>query len=169
MADLEWTSVLRKTESGIDAIKVRDHALTPKQRMLLIMVDGVKTVAQLLKGAPKPDEDHAVYAELLTNGYVSELDIPKPVELPEPAAAPQPVVARPVSNASDASLTAGVRRATHALEDLLGPDCTHFCLQLEKCRSLEEFTAKVNELRDVVASVRSAKKADEFAAKALNP
>src|SRR3990167_8183090 len=93
MADLELTFVLRKTESGINAIKVRDHALTSRQRMLLIMVDGTKTVAGLLKGTPKPDEDLAVYSELLAGGFVSALDIPQPVEVPAPVAALQPVVA----------------------------------------------------------------------------
>ena len=56
MNDLDLASVLRKTAAGIDAIKLRERAVTPKMRMLLIMVDGVKTGAEVLKLVPNADE-----------------------------------------------------------------------------------------------------------------
>lgn len=159
MADLELKSVLRKSESGVNAIKLRDRALTPKQRMLLIVVDGTKTVEELVKPMPDPDEARQLLAELLAAGYVCEPDLPSPV-----SSAPA-VVAR-VS--STASLQAAIQRTTRLLENLLGPTCEPLCLQLEKCKNIDEFTTKVQELRRIVASMRSEKKADEFISAAFN-
>ena len=55
MTDLDTHSVLRKTEAGVNAIKLRDRSLTPKSRMLLIVVDGHKSVGELTKARPGPD------------------------------------------------------------------------------------------------------------------
>ena len=64
-------------------------------------------------------------------------------------------------------LRTSARRATKVLEDLLGPACEPLALQLEKCKSVAELEAKIQELRPVVASMRSEKKAEEFVAAAL--
>ena len=157
MADLNLTSVLRKTESGVNAIKIRDRALTPKQRMLLIQVDGAKSVAELLKSLSSPDETRQILGELLSTGYVHEPDLPKTVAKPAPVAAKAP----------DASVKPAVQRASRLLEGLLGPASEPLCLQLEKCTSLEQLTAKVQDIRQVVVSMRSEKKADEFVAAVL--
>ena len=69
---------------------------------------------------------------------------------------------------SDAtSLKLAIRRATRFLEDTLGPTSAGMCLQLEKCASGSEFTARILDIRRVVASVKSEKKADEFVTVAL--
>lgn len=159
MTDLDLTAVLRKTESGIDAIKLRDRALTPKQRMLLIMVDGTKTVADLVKPMTSPEEGLQLLGELLTSGHVCKPEVPKVL------AKPAPVLAR-VS--SQALLSAAIQRTTRLLENLLGPTCEPLCLQLEKCKNMDEFAAKVQDLRRIVAAMRSEKKADEFLSAALN-
>lgn len=163
MADLDLTSVLRKTESGVSAIKLRDRALTPKHRMMLIVVDGVKTVGELLKPMSNAEEARQVLGELLSSGFVCELDLPKP-NLPTPAMA-----AMANSKASAVSLKAAIRRATRQLEDMLGPSSEALCLQLEKCTSYEQFIDKVNDLHGIVTAMRSGKKADEFVAAALRP
>lgn len=161
MTDLELGSVLRKTESGVDAIKLRDRTLTPKLRMMLIVVDGSKTVAQLVQPMPDPIETRQVLAALLSLGYVCQLDLPKVTPLPVLATAPR--------DTPDPSLKAAIRRTTRLLEDLLGPTCEPLCLQLEKCSSFDQFTAKVHDLRRIVAAMRSEKKAEEFLGAALGP
>ena len=161
MADLVLTSVLRKTESGVTAIKLRDRALTPKHRMMLIVVDGAKTVDELLKPMPNPEETRQVLGELLSSGFVCEVDLPKP-NLPT-----QAMAATANSKASEALLKAAIRRSTRKLEELLEPTSEALCLQLEKCSNYEQFIDKVNDLHGIVTSMRSAKKADEFVAAAL--
>jgi len=161
MADLELKSILRKTGAGIEAIKVRDRVLTPKQRMLLIVVDGAKTVAELEKTMASPDEAQQLLGELLASGHVYELEPPKA------AAKPAPALANAASKVPDASLQTAIRRTARSLEDLLGPSCEPLCLQLEQCKSSDEFIRKVQALRPIVASMRSEKKADEFVSAAL--
>jgi hypothetical protein len=87
-----------------------------------------------------------------------------PVEVAAIATPPPAVTtAMSVGLISDAtSLKLAIRRATRFLEDTLGPTSQGMCIQLEKCVSSSEFTAKVLEIRRAVASVKSEKKADEF-------
>jgi len=162
MADLELNAVLRKTESGLGVIKLRDRALTPRQRMLLIMVDGVKTVGELSNPMPDPAQARQALAELLHTGYVSPVDLPKPV------VKVRPEHKRSATEAPAESLKTAVQRTTRLLENMLGPTCEPLCLQLEKCTSFEQFTRKVQDFRRIVASMRSEKKADEFVSAALS-
>ncbi|MDP2370145.1 hypothetical protein [Rhodoferax sp.] len=154
MTDLDPNSVLRKTEVGVNAIKLRDRALTPKSRMLLIVVDGGKSVAELIKPMPNPDEARQILGELLTAGFVQALDLPKP------APAPAPLKTAPVG--PDDTLKPMIRRATRLLEDTLGPDAESLCLQIERCTSHAQLTAKIIEISRIVAAMRSEKKGAEF-------
>lgn len=156
MTDLDSNSVLRKTEAGVSAIKLRDRALTPRSRMLLIVVDGSKSVAELIKPMPDPDEARQLLADLLGAGFVEALDLPKPA--PAPAAAP--LKAAPAG--PDDTLKPMIRRAARLLEDLLGPDAESLCLQIERCTSHSQFTAKIIEISRIVAAMRSEKKGAEF-------
>lgn len=167
IVDLEVNAVLRKTESGHSAIKLRDRALTPKHRMLLIMVDGSKTVADLSNPMPDPAQARQALAELLSAGLVSPADAPKEVVKTVLRATPE--LAPVASEAPAVALKVAIRRTTRLLENLLGPTCEPLCLQLEKCQSLDQFTRKVQDFRRIVASMRSEKKADEFVSAALAP
>ncbi len=175
MADLQLNSLLRKTEAGELAIKVRDATLSPKSRMALIMLDGKKPASDLLKLRPDPQEMMQLLGELVDQGYASVLN---PMAAPAPTAAAAvaaplppsvtPAMAMPVNLISDATaLKLAIRRATRFLEDNLGPTSQGMCIQLEKCASGAEFTARVLEIRRAVASVKSEKKADEFVTVAL--
>lgn len=177
MTDLQLNSVLRKTEAGEMAIKVRDATLAPKSRMMLIMVDGKKPVAELQKLRPDPQEVLQILGELVNLGYAS---VTNPMAAPAPAmtASTPPVAARgaesapvasmPLNLISDATaLKLAIRRATRFLENTLGPQSEGICIQLEKCANGSDFTAKVLDIRRVVASVKSEKKADEFVTVAM--
>ena len=163
MTVLALTSVLRKTESGVNAIKVRDRAMGQKHRMLLILVDGTKAVGALVKSLPDPGEARQVLGELLDSGHVELVDAPAPTSPP----VPEPTAERSPGALSEADLPVAIRRATRLLENLLGPGSEPFCLQLEKCKSIDQFTARILDIRRVVAGMRSQAKADEFVAAAL--
>jgi hypothetical protein len=165
MTDLALTYLLRKTESGVNAIKVRDRAMGQKHRMLLILVDGAKPVGALVKSLANPDEARQVLGELLDSGYVEIVNAPPPPQVPAPVPS---AAAEKVSGAlTEAGLPDAIRRATRLLENLLGPGSEPLCLQLEKCKSIDQFTARVLEIRRVVAGMRSEAKAAEFVAAAL--
>jgi len=169
MTDLALTYLLRKTESGANAIKVRDRAMGHKHRMLLILVDGAKPVGALVKSLTNPDEARQVLGELLDSGYVEIVNAPPPPPPPAQVPAPAPsAAAEKVSGAlTEAALPDAIRRATRLLENLLGPGSEPLSLQLEKCKSIDQFTARILEIRRVVAGMRSEAKAAEFVAAAL--
>lgn len=154
MNDLDLDTVLRKTPAGTEAIKTRDRALTPKMRMLLIMVDGSKTGAELLKAIASADDALQLLNELVVGGYAEKTAITKPTVVP--------VAAQPPSAAPDETLKISIRRATRLLEDMLGPNAVDLCLQLERCTSHAQLTAKITELARIVAAMRSERKAAEF-------
>ena len=167
MTDLALTYLLRKTESGVNAIKVRDRAMGQKHRMLLILVDGAKPVGALVKSLANPDEARQVLGELLDSGYVEIVNAPPPPPAQAPASAPSAAAEKVSGALTEAALPDAIRRATRLLENLLGPGSEPLCLQLEKCKSIDQFTARILEIRRVVAGMRSETKAAEFVAAAL--
>ncbi len=162
MTDLLATSVLHKTEAGINAIKIRDRALTPKLRMLLIVVDGHKSVTELVKALPQPDEARAQLGELLTAGFVEVVQTAAPA--PSPPAVPRAVV--PAASAArvggEDALKLKIRRATRLLDAMLGPDSETLSLQIERCKTLDQFSAKVVEISRIIGAMRSEKKGADF-------
>jgi hypothetical protein len=74
MPDLDASAILGKTESGMLAIKERDRSLAPRARTLLIMVDGVKSVAQLAALNTDAIQGAALLKQLLETGFVTVLN-----------------------------------------------------------------------------------------------
>jgi hypothetical protein len=151
------TDIAKKTEAGAKAIQTRDKALSARQRTLLITVDGVKPLQTLSQVCTNLQETMDLLDALHALGFV-EFITP---QLPTPAVRAAAVPIKPVDIRPD------IRRATRALEDLLGPACEPLALQLEKCKTKEELIAKIQTIRQVVAGMRSEKKADEFVATAI--
>lgn len=166
-------TVLKKTDQGIEAIKHRDRALAARERTTLILVDGSKRLQDLAQACGSLDEALRIGQALVDLGLASVVSgavaPPSPTHAPHaphaPHAAPGNAPAAAAAPAQD--LRTSTRRATKVLEDLLGPACEPLALQLEKCKSVAELEAKIQELRPVVASMRSEKKAEEFVAAAL--
>ena len=159
-------TVLKKTDQGIEAIKHRDRALAPRERTTLILVDGSKRLQDLAQACGSLDEALRIGQALVDLGLASVVSGGAAAPSPTAAAAGDaPAAAAAAAQPQD--LRSSTRRATKALEDLLGPACEPLALQLEKCKSMAELQAKIQELRTVVASMRSEKKAEEFVAAAL--
>ena len=160
-------TVLKKTDQGIEAIKHRDRALAPRERTTLILVDGSKRLQDLAQACGSLDEALRIGQALIDLGLASVVSGGAAAPSPTAAAAAGDAPAAAAAAAQPQDLRSSTRRATKALEDLLGPACEPLALQLEKCKSMAELQAKILELRTVVASMRSEKKAEEFVAAAL--
>ncbi len=176
MAELNPASQLRKTEAGMLAIKERDRTLLARARTLLIMVDGTKTVAQLAALNADVAQGLELLAHLEQLGFVSV--VVKPVAAPTQrvaaaasTAAPSTPVAPPPAaapvQAPVRDLQTSIRMATKFLENWMGPGSEPLCIQLERCKTSQEFAAKVQEIRVLLATARSVKKAEEFSIAAL--
>jgi hypothetical protein len=163
---MQALTVLKKTDQGIEAIKHRDRALAPRERTILILVDGSKRLQDLAQACGSLDEALRIGQALVDLGLASVVSGGAAPPSPTTSAASDaPAAATAAAPPQD--LRSSTRRATKALEDLLGPACEPLALQLEKCKSMAELQAKILELRTVVASMRSEKKAEEFVAAAL--
>lgn len=177
MAELNPSSQLRKTDAGLAAIKERDRSLAARARTLLIMVDGTKTAAQLSALSAEPVQSMELLAQLEQLGFVSVVGTAAPTAQPAAVAAPS-VAAAAAPTAASAPVAApvrpaprdlqtSIRAATRFLEGWMGPGSEPLCIQLERCKTTVEFEAKVQEIRVLLATARSVKKAEEFSVAAL--
>lgn len=154
MAESLQSTLLRKTATGVAALRDRAPSLTQRSRMALIMVDGVKSVAELTRYSPDPVRAIQTLSELLAAEFV---------EISTPTDKIQANANQPVST----DVAVAIRRTVKLLENLLGPSSEPLCIQLEKCRTQSEFESKVADMRRVIAGMHNDKKADEFLAAAL--
>jgi hypothetical protein len=126
------------------------------------MVDGVKPLQALSQVCTSLQEAMDMMDALHSAGLIEVVSPPVLTAVVRPPA----MASRPAPPPTT-DIRTDIRRATRALEDLLGPACEPLALQLEKCKTMEELIAKIQEIRPVVASMRSEKKAAEFVATAL--
>ena len=148
--------IYRKTAPGLEAIATRSPALGPRERSLLIMVDGRRKVAEL-NAIGNAGE---LLPALLAKGFIEPVTPagaaydptqPAPLEgIPAPKA-PQPL-----------SVQAAQRLAVRRLTDLLGPSATDLCLRVEKARTAPELVAALRHVEGTLRQVLGAPAAARF-------
>lgn len=151
---LDKESIYRKTSRGTEALAVRQGGLTPRQRSLLILVDGRRNGKELSTlGAACGDVAELMQA-LLAEGYV-EVSVPAPA----PAEARKPGAGADTGTGT-LTLAQARTQAVRRLTDMLGPGATDLCLRLEAARSVQEFRATLRRtestLRQIVGNQRAA-------------
>jgi hypothetical protein len=180
---LKDTAILAKTAVGREAVAKRSHGLNPRQRAILISINGELDVGALRRrlGMAQAGEPEATLDLLLREGLVVE-NAPAPVAaVPGPApvaeavaqpvaaalAAPAGRVAPAPSQASIAvdgtvafALSNGIdwrtlqSRAGHILHELMGPDADLLAMRIERARSEVEFIDHLERSFAVVESAR---------------
>lgn len=143
---MDSETVYRKTPLGAEAIAKRDAALVPRERSLLIMIDGHRPVGELAALGNVEE----ILQVLLARGLIEA--VPSKRAGPPQAAAPDAAAARPAAP-EPLAFPAAQRLAVRRLNDLLGPQATDLCLRLEKARTAQEFAAMV---RQTEAALRQA-------------
>lgn len=151
---MEQETVYRKTALGQEALARRDPALVPRERAMLIVVDGRRNVGELA-GLGNAEE---ILPALAARGLIEV------VLQPRPAPAEPPPEATEAASAPTAPLPfpAAQRLAVRRLTDLLGPQATDLCLQVEKARSAQEFAAVLRQLEGAVRQALGAQAAARF-------
>lgn len=153
--------VYRKTEKGRTEIATRANKLGMRERTMLIMVDDKTSRSGLLSKNAHPTGE-GILNTLLADGYIEIVGSSQPVAeatlaiaaAPAPPAANQPPV--------EVSLTSASRFACRALVTYLGPGADDLTTLVEKCKSLEELTARLEKSRMVIQGMAGKRKADEF-------
>ena len=156
-------AVLKKTDKGIEALKVRDASLPQKSRVLLILIDGKKTLGDLSPVLTIGSDSLERVKELFNSGYVAEM-------LQDQTEAKQSQTEQSLSltTKTDAvNLQTAIRSATKMLSDMLGPNSDVLCMQLEKCKTKDEYNTKILAFRKIIGTVRSEKAGDEFVKAAI--
>jgi len=159
--------ILKKTEKGLNAFKVRDPLLTHKSRVLLILINGEKTIAELAPLLTMGSDTHEKLKELLDAGFVEEVLIQTTSQQQIATISETTNKVNSVVANSTANLQTAIRAATRMLADMLGPNSDVLCIQLEKCKTKDEFNAKVLEFRKIVDAMRTEKHGDEFVKAAI--
>ena len=111
-------AVLQKTDKGVEEVKTRAHRLEQRLRMLLIVVNGKVTGAELVKQFETVGDITPMLEQLLAQGFVRE--------------------ARGAAEFKDIRI-----RLAQALTDAMGPAGDAIVMQLEGCKSADELRAFV--------------------------
>jgi hypothetical protein len=168
---MNLSAVYRKTDAGIAEVRDRSLGLRAELRRLLILMDGVATVARLSTFV-RASEIEVLIAELELRGLVTTgLDTSGPrtiagapmlsIEVP-PAVAAAPIAATPVKQAAEAILepsaaqVEAVRRtAVDSLRKLLGPGVAtnDLALKIERCKTSGDMRIAINDSRQVIDRV----------------
>jgi len=153
---MDKETIYRKTAAGADAIATRHAALGPRQRSLLILVDGRRDAGELaVLGAACGDAEELLRG-LFAQGFIEPLPARAPA--PAPVAAAKPAI----------SLAQARSLAVRRLTDLLGPGATDLCLRLEATHDANEFRAAVRRVEAALREVVGPQRAAEFLSEVEN-
>jgi hypothetical protein len=162
----------RKTASGTDAIAVRHPALTPRQRSMLILMDGRRTDRELATLTSALGDTEELLQALLNLGFIEAVTSPrKSASLPAPTASntPSPAAASSDLGAAMAAPLSKARSfASRRLNDLLGPAAAELCMKLEAARTKEEFRDALRRVEIILREVVGAKRAEQYVSEVEN-
>lgn len=162
-------AIYHKSAKGAEAIATRQHGLGPRQRSLLILIDGKKNFEDLAKLSAMLGDTAQLLDELEAGGFI-EAAAGAPAASPGPSpsqvAAIQAVTApSPLASAIPAtSLPDAKRFAVRKLTDTMGPMAEELCLRIEAARTPAEFLAAVSRAEATLRQLRGSGAAAAFAA-----
>lgn len=147
-------ALYRKTSAGQAEVSSKAHALPPRARSLLIMIDGKRSLTDL-RAMLGPAVDESI-ALLEREGLVEALrDAPAPP--PAPPAAPPPPAAPDLAQIR--------RESARAVTDALGPMGDGVALRIEKAKNFDELRAALRLAADSLENIGQRRRAEEFLAR----
>ncbi len=169
-------TVFSKTDVGVEEITVAHGELTPKQRRVLIMIDGHRSVGDL---APmlKDGEIDGIISLLLERGLISVLgtvvgskDMRGATKLVSANDSLMRVTGvQPIVTVNEAAAIAPIRiAAVKVLQQFLGPTSDDMCIRIELCKTLNELHEVINRVADVLASTGGRKAQEAFREQVLS-
>lgn len=158
---LDQDLVFHKTESGAREIAEPAHGLSVKLRRALILVDGVRTVADLA-ALFRPGEADTILAELQDKGLLT-LAGGRLAPVPEESSGGDSGTAEAIIPQEHFEEVR--RRAMREISDRLGPNGDTLALKIERCKTPEELRAALREAEKILASFLGAEYGRTFAQK----
>lgn len=144
---MDSTAVFAKTALGHEEVATRARHVPARVRAMLIMVDGRRSVGELLANHPAPDEARAYLETLAEGGFIA-------------ASQTHEAAAEPGAGAPDLAETR--RAVAAALVDFLGPDADTFTPRIEHAASRDELTAECETLFRMLEQTVGRARAERF-------
>jgi hypothetical protein len=159
-------AIYHKSAKGVEAIATRQHGLGPKQRSMLILIDGKKGFDDLAKLSAMLGDTVQLLDDLEAGGFIeAAAGAPPSIAMPAAPATPPVTAPSPLAPAAPAiSLPDAKRLAVRKLTDVMGPMAEELCLRIEATRTAAEFQAAAARAEAMVRQVRGAAMAAAFAA-----
>lgn len=166
---LEKAATYHKSARGAEAIATRHGGLTPRQRSMLILVDGRRGFDELSRLGQLLGDPEQLLQQLADQGYIETGPARAgPPSVPAPlfdnsgwgqVSAPAPLSS---SAARGVTLQEAQRAACDKLQDLLGPAGDDLCQRIEACTSAQEFRAAVRSTEVVLNALVGPQLAAQF-------
>jgi len=155
---MQQTSVFVKTEAGVEEVHDKGHKLPPKLRTMLILIDGSKPTDILIEQATKIGAQEDFLEILRQLGLITAIQ--------GQADSRKPVVSLVQSNSSE-PLDDSARRFLEA-QKFMNVTAVNsspmrsffFTLKLEKCSTLEELEALIDDYYALISKGSGAEEAD---------
>lgn len=147
-------TLYRKTAAGQAEVGSKAHALPPRARSLLIMVDGKRSLSDL-RAMLGPAVDESI-ALLQREGLVEALA----------SAVPQPVPAPATAVVVD--LDRLRREAAHAVTDALGPMADAVALRIERAKDADQLRSALRLAAEAIDNIGPHARAEAFRSRFLN-
>lgn len=151
---MEPTTVYAKTDIGHEEITSRTRRVPARVRTMLIMVDGRRSVAELLNNSPAPAESQAHLEALVEGGFIA------PVGAAVAAAASIAGASATPPPAGD--LDEARRVVSRMLMEMIGPEADFFTGRVDDAGSMGDLLDEARKLRKMIADSFSARKAEQF-------
>lgn len=167
---MDGSNVYSKTPKGVAEVAARSAQLSMTTRRILIMIDGKRSVDELLP-LVRPGELDGIISQLEGGGLIQRatvsgaLDVPtingRDAEFTFSPAGPN-TVGIDERDPNPITLEEAKRRAVRELNDRLGPDAETLAIRIEHCRTIEEFRTRVREAERFVSLALGPAAAQEY-------
>jgi hypothetical protein len=155
------STVYHKTAQCLEAMASRQSGLLPRQRSLLIMVDGKRTHAELVAIAAALGAAEGAIAELVAGGWIASAGGLASLA-PAAVVGAAPVVAEHVKGES-VSFTVAKRHAVALLHEVLGVALAASpASHIEAAQSIGEYVAAARRARDAIREARGSTAAQKY-------
>ena len=170
---MDGTLIYTKTPRGIAEISLRSAQLPAATRRVLIMIDGKRTVDDLLI-VVKPGEIEGVIGKLESGGLIQMVSLHASIDVPtingrdnefgltSALNDPGTTVGLDDRDPNPITLEEVKRRAVRGLTDRLGPEADTVVARLQNCRTIEEFRYCVREAERVISIALGSAAAQEY-------
>jgi hypothetical protein len=154
---MEPTTVYAKTEVGHEEISSRTRRLPARVRTMLIMVDGRRSVGELLNNSPVPAESQAHLETLVEGGFIAPVSASASVAAPAASIAAAPAAVVPADD-----LTEAKRVISLMLMQIIGPEADFFTGRVDDAGSMGDLLSEARKLHKMIGDSFSASKAEQF-------